>query len=51
LGPVATALGAQLRRLGLGLRMSVVNHDVVCSRNVVAKMEQPPTNAVRRRQS
>jgi hypothetical protein len=46
---VAAALGAQLRRLRLGLGVSVVNHDVVCSRNVVAKSEQPPAKRVRRR--
>jgi hypothetical protein len=40
LGAVTAALPAQLRRLRLGLRMSVVNHDVVLGRNVVAKLEQ-----------
>jgi hypothetical protein len=43
---MAAAFRAQLRRLGLLFRMSVVNHNVIYSRNVVARILRLPRSAV-----
>ena len=46
LGAMTAALRAELRRLGLLFGMSVVNHNVICSRNAIAKALSLPGSAV-----